>query len=201
MKITAIKQQVKIKDRYSIFVDEKYAFSLSESALLEAKIASGQELDRQQLKEFKQLSLDDKAFGNALRYVLMRMRSEWEMQDYFRRKKIEEPVAEKIMAKFRRLELLDDTAFARSWVANRRILKPTSRRKLAQELQQKRISKSVIDEVLAEDKEATDEQDVLRQLIARKQARYPDRMKLMQYLTRQGYSYQDVRSALENPDD
>jgi regulatory protein len=74
MKITNIKQQEKRKDRYSFFVDGKYAFSLSESALLEQKLAGGQEIGAAQLKNFKRLSVDDKAYGNALRWAAMRSR-------------------------------------------------------------------------------------------------------------------------------
>lgn len=197
MKITAIKQQEKRKDRYSVFVDDKYAFSLSETALLDSRIASGQELDKAELKAFKQLSTDDKAYGNALRYVTMRLRSEWEMRDYFRRKEVAEPVADQIITKLRNLRLLDDEVFARSWIANRRILKPTSQRKLAGELKIKRIDQSIIDKVLAEDREETDELEVLRQLVERKRKRYPDRNKLMQYLARQGYSYDDIKQAVD----
>jgi regulatory protein len=201
MKITAIKQQEKRKDRYSIFVDDKYEFSLSESALIEAKLASGQEIDRAQLKEYKQLSVDDKAYGNALRYVVMRPRSEWELRDYLRRKQAEEPVIEKIMNRLRSLDLLNDEAFARSWVDNRRVLKPTSRRKLVLELKQKHVSSDIIDAVLAEDKEAVNERDVIRQLVARKRSRYPDEQKLMAYLARQGYSYDDIKSVIEEAGD
>lgn len=196
MKITAIKQQTKRQDRYSVFVDDKYAFSLSETALLDSRIATGQELEKAELKAFKQLSADDKAYGNALRYVTMRLRSEWEMRDYFRRKEVAEPVAEQIITKLKNLRLLDDEVFARSWVANRRILKPTSRRKLTQELKAKRIDPQIIDKVLAEDREETDELEILKQLIERKKSRYPDRNKLMQYLARQGYSFDDIKEAL-----
>lgn len=197
LKITAIKQQEKRKDRYSVFVNDIYAFSLSETALLQAQIATGQELDKPQLKAFKQLSADDKAYGNALRYSAMRLRSEWEMQQYFRRKEVAAPTAETIMIKLRELRLLDDAQFARSWVANRRILKPTSRRRLAQELQQKRIASSIIDEVLATDRYETDELAVLRGLAERKAQRYPDKTKFMQYLARQGYQYNDIKVVLE----
>src|SRR6266568_2943439 len=202
MKITGIKQQLKIKNRYSVYVDGKYAFSLSETALLDAKIASGQEIDAEQLKEFKKLSTDDKAYGNALRYVVMRPRSEWEMHDYFRRKQIEEPVAAIIIEKLRAIRLLDDVAFARTWVNNRRLLKPTSRRKLTMELKQKRVSEEIIEVVLAEDKETTDERAVLRRIVERKRRQYPDSQKLMAYLARQGYSYGDIKSVLggEEPD-
>ena len=105
LKITAIKQQTKRKDRYSIFVDGKYAFSLSESALLEQRLASGQELDKARLREFKKLSADDKAYGNTLRWVAMRTRSEGELRQYFRRKQIEEPAAEQITKKSVKVEI------------------------------------------------------------------------------------------------
>jgi regulatory protein len=194
MKITAIKQQVKRADRYSVFVDETYAFSVSESALLELRLASGQELDAKRLAELKEASGADKAYGNALRYVAMRPRSEWELQTYLRRKEVEEPVAESIIERLRNVRLLDDVAFARAWVANRRLLKATSLRKLRLELKQKRVAEPVIDQILAEDD--TDERDALRQLVAKKRARYPDDLKLMQYLARQGFSYDDIKSVL-----
>jgi len=194
MIITAIKQQVKRADRYSVFVDGKYAFSLSESALLDMRLNSGMELDAAQLEGYKKASGDDKAYGNALRYVAMRPRSIWELQTYLRRKQVEEPVADGIIERLTRVGLVDDVAFARAWVTNRRLLKATSIRKLKLELKQKRVSESIIDQVLREDE--TDERDSLRQLIAKKRARYPDNLKLMQYLARQGFSYDDIKSEL-----
>lgn len=192
MKITSIQQQVKQKDRYSIFVDGKYAFSLSERALLEAGISSGQDLDSASLKAFKQLSADDKAFGNALRYALRRARSVWEVQDYLRRKAVAEPTAEAIIGRLRRAGLLDDALFAHAWVANRRLLKPVSRRRLVKELKQKRVPDEDIEAVLADDASETDEREVLRELITKKRSRYPDKQKLFQYLARQGYGYDDI---------
>jgi regulatory protein len=197
MTITAIKQQVKRKDRYSIYVDGKYAFSLGEGALLEQKVVRGLEISNGQLKEFKKLSVDDKAYGNALRYVAMRSRSEWELATYLRRKKVEEPTAEKILNRLRDSGLINDHAFARTWVENRRLLKPTSRRRLIQELQQKRISKDIIASTLEED--TTDEREALLQLITKKrsQTKYrDDKVKLMQYLARQGFSYEDIKNAV-----
>jgi len=194
MKITAIKQQVKRPDRYSVYVDDKFAFGLSEAALLESRLASGQELDKQQLKSLTDTATTDKAYGNALRYVVMRPRSMWEMQTYLRRKKLDEPVAEEIIRKLQNLNLLSDRAFAESWVANRRLLKATSKRRLRLELQQKRVPERIIDEVLMQDE--TDERSVLLELVAKKRPKYPDNIKLMQYLARQGFGYDDIKSAI-----
>jgi regulatory protein len=195
MKITNITQQVKRKDRYSVYVDGKYAFSLSESGLLEQGLATGQEFDKIKLDELRKASGADKAYGNALRYVAMRPRSEWELQTYLKRKNVEEPVAKQITERLQNARLLDDLAFARAWVNNRRLLKSISQRKLRLELKQKHISETIADQVLSEDK--TDERDSIRELVAKKRHRYPDRIKLMQYVARQGFRYDDIKSVLE----
>ncbi len=197
MTITAIKQQERLKGRYSIFVDEKYAFSLSADALLDERLHSGQELDEAQLKVYKKLSQDDKAYGLALAYAVRRMRSEWEFRDYFRRKGYEPELGEQILVKLAGYGFVDDYKFAEAWVRNRRMLKPVSKRRLVQELKQKRVADEVIDRVLIEDE--AEEKDVLRELVQkkRKQVKYTDNLKLMQYLARQGFGYDDIKKALE----
>jgi regulatory protein len=196
MKITAIKQQERLKGRYSIYVDEKYAFSLSADALLDSKLHQRQEIDEQQLKSFKKLSADDKAYGLSLMYAARRLRSRYEFTDYLRRKGYDAELSGQIMEKLGKLGLIDDEKFARAWINDRRLLKPVSRRRLAQELRQKRIESDTIDRVLAED--TADELDVLRELVARRrrQTKYQDDMKLMQYLARQGFGYDDIKTAL-----
>lgn len=195
MKITAIKPQVKQQGRYSIFVEGKYSFSLSDRALLDSKLVSGQELSEQELREYKQLSQDDKLYNRALQYVAMRPRSTWEVEYYLKRKEADPLLSQQIVNKLSNIGLLDDAAFARSWVANRRLLKPVSRRRLVQELRQKHVPDDIAEQVLAEDE--TDEQTVLRDLVARKQHRYPDRTKFMRYLASQGFNYDDIKSVLE----
>ncbi|MET0779395.1 MAG: RecX family transcriptional regulator [Candidatus Saccharimonadales bacterium] len=194
MKISAIKQQVKRKDRYSVYIDGTYSFSLSESGLIESRLASGQELNDNDLQDLKKTAGLDKAYGNALRYVAMRPRSEWELGDYFRRKGIDEEYGSHIADRLRGVGLLDDLAFARAWASNRRLLKSISKRRLRQELQQKHVPSDVIGQVLSEDE--TDERTALVELIQKKQARYPDKQKFMQYLARQGFGFDDIKSAL-----
>lgn len=196
MKITAIKQQERLKGRYSIYVDDKYAFSLSADALLAEKLHQGQEIDAGQLKAYKKLSQDDKAYNLALAYVARRLRSEWELGDYFRRKGYDKALSTQILEKLQALGLVDDEKFAQAWVNDRRLLKSVSKRRLTQELRQKRIADGIIADVLAADE--TDERQVLRGLVERKrqQSRYKDDLKLMQYLARQGFGYDDIKAVL-----
>lgn len=196
MKITQIKQQVKRADRYSIYVDGKYSFSLGENEFLKLGLHSGQEITDEILSEYKDESSFGKWFDKILNLLSFRLRSEWELRDYLKRKDCPPEIIEKIINKLRINGYVDDEQFARRWVENRRLLKATSRRRLSQELKQKRIAANIIDSVLADDREETDEREVLRQLVEKKRARYPDQLKLMQYLARQGYNYDDIKSVL-----
>ncbi len=200
MNVTAIKQQVKRAGRYSIFVDGKYSFSLSADALLDSKVVIGLEVDEKAIREFKQLSDDDKLYNNVLGYLAIRPRSHWEIESYLLRKKASPPLSVSILNKLSNNDLINDQKFAQAFVNDRRLLKPTSRRKLNLELRQKRVSTEVIDLVLAGDE--VPDSDVLRELITRKrrQTKYQDDLKLMQYLARQGFNYGDIKDALGSTD-
>jgi regulatory protein len=196
MKITSIKQQVKRSNRYSVFVDEAYAFSLSETALLDSKLVNGQEVTRQEVERYKKLSADDKLYAVALRYVAMRPRTNWEVAFYLQRKDASPALIEQILNKLSMIGLLDDEKYAESFVRDRQLLRPTSRRKMMAELKKKRISGDIIDRVVGNEKPA--EQAALLAVIERKrrQIKYQDDQKLMQYLARQGFGYDDIKSAL-----
>lgn len=196
MKITAIKQQERLKERYSIFVDEKYSFSLNADTLLEQRLHVGQELDEPSITVLKKLSADDKAYGLTLAYIARRQRSEWELRDYLKRKGYEPELAQQIVERIRRIGFINDKAFAEAWVRNRRQLKSASTRRISQELKQKRVSETIITEVLQSDE--VDDRAALQEMIAKKrrQTKYQDTLKLMQYLARRGFSYDDIKQAL-----
>lgn len=198
MKITSITSQIKNPNRYSVFVEGGYAFSLSADALLDSRLVNGQELTETDIAHFKKLSAEDKAFNLTLAYVARRMRSEGELQDYFRRKEYAPELAAQILERLRKLCFVDDEEFARRWVENRRALRSSSTKKLRLELRQKKIADATIQMILTEDE--TDERQLLRELVAkkRKQSRYQDDEKLMRYLAGQGFNYDDIKAALQN---
>ncbi|MCA9331989.1 RecX family transcriptional regulator [Candidatus Saccharibacteria bacterium] len=196
MQISSIKQQVKRQDRYSVYVDGKYLFSFSQSELLQSGIRVGQELTEQELGELKSSAMLDKAYDRALNLISHRPRSEGELRDYLRRKDLPSSDIDRVIAKLANGGYVDDLDFAMRWVSNRRLLKSTSKRRLTQELRQKRIADEIISEVLVAD--STDERQVLAELIQRKrkQTKYQEPTKLMQYLSRQGFSYDDIKTAM-----
>lgn len=198
MKVTSIKSQVKRAGRYSVFIDNQYAFSLSDTALLETKLSVGQKLTPERVNEYKQLSDEDKLYGRVLQYTAMRPRSEWEIREYLKRKQASPALIKRILNKLSILGFVDDAKFAQAFVNDKRLLRPASRRKIIAELRKKHVAEAVINEALGDNPEA--EQAALHSIIdqKRRQARYKDDLKLMQYLARQGFDYHDIKTAVKN---
>ena len=88
-------------------------------------------------------------------------------------------------------QYVDDQKFTEYYVENRMVKKGISQRRLKQELFKKGISASVIEQAL----NASDRNDVeeIKKVIQKKRTKYSDE-KLIQYLTRQGFDYQTVKS-------
>ena len=198
MKITAIKTQVKRAGRYSIFVDDKFCFGLSSDALIDSKLLVGLEINSQQVIEYKQLSDDDKIYSQVLNYLAIRPRSEWEIRTYLTRKSASPTLSESILSKLSNFDLINDDKFAEAFVKDRRLFRSSSRRKLILELRKKRVPDSAIQAAVGNEPEV--EVSALRGLIQkkRKQSRYQDDLKLMQYLARQGFGYGDIKDALKS---
>ncbi len=83
---------------------------------------------------------------------------------------------------------MDDLAFARWYVDNRFVKKGVSSKRLRMELFKKGISREIIDEAL----NVRDDEEEIMKIIAKKRAKYDDD-KLIQYLARQGFSYELAR--------
>ena len=211
MQITAITAQQKDKNRVNVMVDGKYRFSLDIFQYADLGIKVGQEYSDDELTALEQESLLGKVYARALEYCLMRPHSAREVKDYLYRKTrdtrtktggVKKGISPEVTARvFDRLVekgYIDDEKFTRYWVENRSLTKGVSKRKLQAELRTKGVDTSTIDHFLSES-ERSDSSE-LQKIILKKQTRYPDRQKFMQYLARQGFSYDDIVSALDADD-
>lgn len=197
MKITGIKRQLNRTDRLAIFIDGQYALSLSEMGLLESRLTVDQELSEAGQRELLELAAADDLYDKALHYIALRLRSRWEMDQYLRRKDASPALRQELLNKLSNNGWLDDEKFAATYIADLQRLRPTSRRKIMFALAAKHIPEEVVQSVLPPDE--TEDQAALRELIRRKrrQTRYQDELKLMQYLSRQGFGYGDIKAALQ----
>ncbi|MBR2658744.1 RecX family transcriptional regulator [Candidatus Saccharibacteria bacterium] len=189
LKITDIRQAVKNENRVNVFVNNKYAFSLDISQVVDFHIKKGLAISAEQLEEYKRASEFGKLYQRALEWTLTRPHSEREVRDYLRRKiyekKVDKEYVDKILDKLKEKKYVNDEAFATYYVENRFVRRGISRKRLYMELMQKGVAQDIIEEAL---NARNDEEEILK-IIAKKRAKYDD-VGLIQYLCRQGFSYQ-----------
>ena len=131
---------------------------------------------------------------------MVRPRSEKEIRDYFRRKKVHESMHDGLFEKLRHFELIDDEKFAKWWIDQRANFKPKPKRILIQELRIKGIGKEIIDEVLGE--EVVDEEKMARELIEKKAYKWKGleprlaRQKMSQYLAGKGFGWDVIEKVV-----
>lgn len=208
MKITSISSQIKDSNRVNILIDGKYRFSLDLYQLVELGIKVGQEIDEPEIENLQNESLFGKVYSRALEYCLIRPRSNREVRDYLFKKTISrrdkngekkpglsEDSSHRIIKRLTDKGYIDDLKFAKYWVENRYVKKGISFKKLIFELRKKGIDSSLIDVVMNESNR--DDESELAKIIQKKAARYPDKRKFAQYLARQGFSYDDIKTALD----
>lgn len=211
MKITDISIQAKNPDRVNVSVDGKYRFSLDIYQVGELGIKIGNEYSEEELLELETESQFGKLYARTLEYTLLRPHSAKEVRDYLWRKTrttryksragelkerpgVSQAITDRVYARLLEKGHIDDEKFARWWVESRNQTKGSSRRKLANELRTKGVETAIIDQAL----ESTERNDMdeLRKVIAKKAGRYDDEQKLIAYLARQGFNYDDIRQAL-----
>ena len=211
MKITAVSIQVKNKNRVNVSVDGAYRFSLDVYQLADLGIRIGKEYTEAELIALEDESIFGKVYSRALEYCLSRPHSAKEVRDYLYKKtrdqrtktgELRKGVSPEITARvFDRLvdkKYINDESFARFWVENRNVRKGTSSRKLTLELRAKGVASEIIEQALQVSPRS--ETNELQKMIEKKRNRYVDDQKLMQYLVRQGFSYDDVKQALAGGD-
>ncbi len=211
-KVTALKAQVRDKSRVSVFIDGKYTFSFDVVQVAELGIKLGREYSEKELLQLEHESQFGKVYTRALEYALTRPRSRRELRDYLYRKTrdtrtktgdvkkgVSEELTERVFDRLTERGYLNDEKFAHFWVENRNVRKGTSIKKLRSELMAKGVDADIIQRVL-EGSERSDDQEIDK-IIAKKIGRYDNQQKLIAYLSRQGFRYDDIKKALESRDD
>lgn len=213
MKITALTMQQRDPNRVNVMVDGKFRFSLDVFQVADLGIRVGKDFTDEQLVELEQESQFGKLYGRALEYCLMRPHSAKEVKDYLYRKTLakkvrnrrtgeiidrpgaQKQVTERVFERLVEKGYIDDQKFAHWWIENRHLRKGVSKRKLQAELYAKGVDRSIVDAHLADS--GRSDGDELQKVIAKRRTKYSDEQKLIAYLARQGFSYDDIKNALD----
>ena len=130
--ITAIKPQ-KSKNRINIYLDGKFGFGLDLENFVKFGLKVEQELSEERIIEITKKAEFQKVFDRILFFASLRPRSEKEVNNWLKRKKVDESFNNTLLEKLTKLELLDDEKFAVWWVEQRLQFKSKSKREKIKE--------------------------------------------------------------------
>lgn len=215
--ITQITAGVKDPNRANIFLDGHFAFSLDIAQVVDLGVKVRQKVSKERLRELQDASEFGKLYQRTLEWALARPRSVREANEYLKRRKfrrstlnrqrirdgkralpeLREDTMSLVLGRLIEKGYIDDAKFAQYYVENRRVRRGISPRQLRMELKQKGIEDGLIQQVMGT-MDRTEDEEIFK-MIRKKRNKYDD-AKLVAYLTRQGFSFQKSKEAVERYD-
>lgn len=143
-------ERVPGRPRYRIYIDDSCRFTVEEDVLIKCGLTKGMTVDPDRLASILESEEWSRARRLALRYLATRRRTSRELEQMLQRKGVSPVHIEAILGEFQRFRYLDDRAFARDWVEERRSRKGFGTARIRRELEEKGVAEELIAEALGE---------------------------------------------------
>ncbi|MFA5832861.1 MAG: RecX family transcriptional regulator [Bacteroidota bacterium] len=150
MIITKIERQKKNKLRFSIFVDEKYAFSVSEDVYARFVLHQGQSLTDSEREVIERAEAESSVKRAALQYRSYRPRSTKQIVEYLEKKGYDDANIQQAIHYLSENMLLNDEEFARMFCRDKLMLKPVGKSSMKQLLFRKGIDRNITEKIIGE---------------------------------------------------
>jgi len=202
--ITALLVQATDQQRINVFIDGAFALGVSLATLQRESLYKGKVLSADDWQRLERAESTEKAWQAALRLLEVRPRAEREIRDRLRRKAYDAEQIDAVVTRLRELELIDDSQFARLWVANRAATKPKGALALRRELMSKGVGRQVALDAVEEAVDAADEAEACERVARQVAGRYAAisdwpafQRKLGGLLQRRGFTWETVKPVLK----
>lgn len=200
MIITSAVKHKNNPDMISIYIDNKYAFSIPNEEYLRLNLYERTELSEEEVKKIREEINIRAATQNGIRMLYSKDRTEYEMRQNLIRKGFDEDTAEGAVMQLKSMGYINDRLYAHKYISDRLKLKPKSKKALMYELQKKGIDREIIAEVL--DEFEMDE-SIIAYRIARKKFNKYDisdpliQKRIFSFLAHRGFSNEIINDVIK----
>ncbi len=203
MIITKIEKQKNNVKRYSIFIDNEFAFGIDEIDLLYYKLKENEPLEDEKYNYILNKLLLKKAKDKALKYLSYKMRSKKQVI-----KKLEEcdfppNIITKVINILEKYNYINDEDFAKAFIKDKINLKGYGIFKIAYDLKILGVDEQIFKQYLYNKNFVNEEEKAQALLIKKlkgtniKDLSYKEKQKLYAYLFRRGFSYESINKAFD----
>jgi regulatory protein len=148
VKISKIEQQKKNKNRSSIYIDEKFAFGLSNEVLVKFDLHEGDEIDHDTIQNVLLEREKQMIRARAFRLLRYRSRSIQELRNRLSRIGFDDELVAGVIEELIMDNTLDDEKFAQSYIADYTKLKPKGNIFVRRELTKMGVAKEIIERLI-----------------------------------------------------
>lgn len=200
MTITRIEKQTNNQKRYSIYIDEKFAFGVSEEDLIYFKLKENSEITEQRYNYIMEYVIYTKAKDKAYKFLGYKARSEKEVRDKLIKENYPQEIIDRIIELFKHYNYINDENYTKAYINNRIKFKPRAKRMLKYELAQKGIDSDTIENII--DSSNIDETDIAINLLQKKLKNKKDidqkeKQRIYNYMLRRGFDYETINKAFK----
>lgn len=187
--------------KYKITLDNGEVINTFDDVILENNLLFDKFIDSDLLNKINTDTIYYESYHKALKMIERRLRSEFEIRKYLDKNAITDEDKEKIVDTLKRIGLIDDLRFAKAYTNDKMNLSLDGPFKIAKNLEEHKIDKEIISQVIAEiDEDMVKEH--LNKIVMKKvkaNTKYSEfilKQKLMVYLVNLGYAREDINEAL-----
>lgn len=197
MKISKIEVQKKNKKRSSIFINGEFKFGLTTEIIVKYGLKEGDEITDEDIKHL--LLAEEKEYLKQRAYRLLRYRNRSiaEMKDRLTKLGYEPDIVEMVITELKEEGILDDQKFVKGFASEYTELKPKGNIFILRELRKKKVTQSLIEEIIKE----RDEKSIIKNMLQKK---FPDydkndlkqKTKIIRYFLSRGFTLRAVYEVL-----
>ncbi len=201
--ITDIQIQKKDTKRRSIYINGVFAFGLTDVDVLYYKLDINKELPQEKYEAILYNTLYERAKSIALNYLSRRMRSEKEVYKKLVEKEINDEIIEKTIDFLKKYNYINDETFVKHYIKDKLNLKGHGKKKIIYDLKDLGIDINIIEKFFEENETFEEDEVATAMKMATKKAKnldlndFKQRKKLNDYLLRRGFSYNIIKSCIE----
>nr|WP_317357462.1 RecX family transcriptional regulator [uncultured Tyzzerella sp.] len=201
MIITKIEKQKNKEKRYSIFIDNQFAFGIDEIDLIYYKLKENESLDEDKYNYILNKLLLKRAKDKALKYLSYKMRSKKQVIEKLEQYDFPPNVINKVIKVLEKYNYINDEDFAKAFIKDKLNLKGYGVFKIKYDLKILGIDEQIFEKYLYNDS-FIDEEKKAKDLLIKKlksknieDLQYKEKQKIYAYLARRGFSYDSINKA------
>lgn len=138
--ITKVERQARAQNRYNLYINDQYAFSVHEDVLIKYRLFKGEEIEKEQYEAIVLEEERQKAYLNAVRLLSSRLRTEHEIKTRLKQKSFSEEIVQETVERLKTEGYLNDSMFADQLTRQRLHSQKKGRHFIKQESRKRRVS-------------------------------------------------------------